>query len=279
MNAEILVPRKQNSTNNKFRFTLRNKSDGEPLSNLVFNSDSLSITVTRDNSNSSYGFYDAEDGGIETIATPGTYVAPTSGKCRFKWVSGPEGLHELQLSDSLFLASNLVGAKELRICIAGAENLEQKELVVPIGYDSVDLTNSINTASNDLTALIQQDSSLVYVISTVQSQTVFDAALDAISGSGFVGRLVLIKSNQDELFGSCIRQIVSTVRDEETEIISFTINSACDFTVADGDSIQILPQASQLTGVSLAAFNAFFASNTGNKSITDFTAVKNVSLS
>jgi hypothetical protein len=45
---------------------------------------------------------------IETIATIGTYVAPTAGKCRFKEVDSTNepGTYELQIADARFAVAN-----------------------------------------------------------------------------------------------------------------------------------------------------------------------------
>lgn len=68
--------------------------------------------------------YRASSSEVETIATLGTYAAPTSGKCRFREVDAVNhpGLYELQLADARFAVAN---AKLLIVTISGAAGAAQ----------------------------------------------------------------------------------------------------------------------------------------------------------
>jgi hypothetical protein len=64
---------------------------------------------------------------IETIATLGTYAAPTASKCRFKEVDATNhpGLYEIQLADA-----RLASTPSLIVTISGVSNLRQEQIEV-----------------------------------------------------------------------------------------------------------------------------------------------------
>jgi hypothetical protein len=66
---------------------------------------------------------------IETIATLGTYAAPTATKCRFKEVDATNhpGLYEIQLANARYA---IAGQKGLVITISGAAGMVQADLHV-----------------------------------------------------------------------------------------------------------------------------------------------------
>ena len=68
---------------------------------------------------------------IETIATLGTYAAPTATKCRFKEVDATnhKGVYEIQLADARFAVA---GAKSLLVSIAGASGACDCDVVIPL---------------------------------------------------------------------------------------------------------------------------------------------------
>src|SRR5687767_13004678 len=74
--------------------------------------------------------YEDSAGEIETIATLGTYVAPTSGKCRFKETDIP-GIYQLQLADARFSITN---AKTLLVNISGVAGLPATGLTYEIEF-------------------------------------------------------------------------------------------------------------------------------------------------
>lgn len=64
---------------------------------------------------------------IETIATLGTYAAPTATKCRFKEVDATNhpGVYEIQLADARFASTDA-----LLISVSGATNLAQADIEI-----------------------------------------------------------------------------------------------------------------------------------------------------
>jgi hypothetical protein len=75
-----------------------------PDPDLVFNTGGTMLAVVAGANVYAYSF---GSGGAETIATIGTYVAPTAGKCRFKLVGAQfygavNSLYEIQLADAIF---------------------------------------------------------------------------------------------------------------------------------------------------------------------------------
>lgn len=87
----------RNSTSNIIRLAL-------PDPDLLFNTDGVVVSVISGATVYAYSFGAS---GAETIATIGTYVAPTAGKCRFKLVGAQfygatSSLYELQLANAVF---------------------------------------------------------------------------------------------------------------------------------------------------------------------------------
>lgn len=71
---------------------------------------------------------------IETIATLGTYAAPSTGACRFKEVDATrhKGVYELQFANARFAVAN---AKSLLISISGPTNAAETDVVIPLRDD------------------------------------------------------------------------------------------------------------------------------------------------
>lgn len=82
---------------------------------------------------------------VETIASLGTYSAPTSGKCRFKEVDATNlpGIYELQFEDSRYAVS---GATKLQGLIFGASG------VVPCPFE-IQLDPNAATQRSNVTAI------------------------------------------------------------------------------------------------------------------------------
>ncbi len=105
-------------------------STGAGLTGLTSASSGLVISTITDNE-ATATTYTVAASNVETIATLGTYAAPTASKCRFKEVDATNhpGLYELQFADARFAVS---GAKALVISISGASNLAQCDVVIPL---------------------------------------------------------------------------------------------------------------------------------------------------
>lgn len=128
--------RKNGATSNVFRITLRNATTGQGLTGLTNSSTGLVISTIADVEASATA-YTAAGSTIDTIATLGTFAAPTATHCRFKEVDSTNhpGLYELQIADARFAVSN---AKQLNVTISGATNLLCKEIVIQLTSTDVD---------------------------------------------------------------------------------------------------------------------------------------------
>ncbi len=135
------IIRKNGSTSNVIRVTLRASSTGDGLTGLSNASTGLIISTICDNEATPTA-YTVAASNIESISTLATYSAPTSGKCRFKEVDATnnKGLYELQIADARFAVG---GAKVLRICISGASGLLLKEIIVQLTTFDLDAANSV----------------------------------------------------------------------------------------------------------------------------------------
>lgn len=101
-------------------------TDGRGLTGLSFSATGLTISVIKNNAISGTP-YTAAGGTIESIATLGTYAAPTATKCRFKEIDSTyhKGLYEFQFSDTVFSATDSV-----IISIAGASALSEADFEI-----------------------------------------------------------------------------------------------------------------------------------------------------
>lgn len=113
--------RKHSSTSNLIRFTLKHATTGVGLTGLSSASSGLIISTIADNE-ATATTYTVAGSTIETIATLGTFAAPTATKCRFKEVDATnhKGLYEFQFADARFSVAN---AKRLIVSVTGAANL------------------------------------------------------------------------------------------------------------------------------------------------------------
>lgn len=112
------------------------KTTGEGLTGLTFNSAGLIIAVIQEGEATTTP-YTQVAGNIETIATLGTYAAPTAGKIRFKEVDAVnhKGLYEIQVTDARF-----AGASEVIISFVGAADLAEQDIEIQI--ESVTVTTN-----------------------------------------------------------------------------------------------------------------------------------------
>ena len=115
-----------------FRVKLRNSSvsTGAGLTGLTSASSGLIISTIADNE-ASATVYTVAASHVQTIATLGTYAAPSALNCRFKEVDATNhpGLYEVQLADARFAVSS---AKSLTVSFSGATNLAECDVVIPL---------------------------------------------------------------------------------------------------------------------------------------------------
>ncbi len=90
--------------------------------------------------------YSQAAGAIETIATLGTFAAPTTSKCRFKEVDATNhpGLYEVQLPDA---REAVAGATALVVSLSGASGAAQCDAEVQLtAVDTADLRDLVEAA-------------------------------------------------------------------------------------------------------------------------------------
>jgi hypothetical protein len=118
------------ATSNILRAKLLRVDTGQGLTGLTLASSGLIISTICDNEAAATAY--TESGAtIETIATLGTFEAPTATKCRFKEVDATNhpGTYEIQIDDARFAVTN---AKVLRVSILGVTNLREHEFLVEL---------------------------------------------------------------------------------------------------------------------------------------------------
>jgi hypothetical protein len=105
------------STSNIVRFVIKKASDGTPLTGMTIASAGLIISTICDNEATAAAYTQA-GGTLQTIATLGTFAAPSANNCRFKEVDSTNhpGLYEFQFLDARFA---ITGAKSLIITVSG----------------------------------------------------------------------------------------------------------------------------------------------------------------
>lgn len=139
------------SSGPKIRVSLSRASDGLPITGLSNTSAGLVITAIAD-TEASAAVYDAASSKIETIATVGTYAAPSSGKCRFKEVDATNdaGLYEIQLEAVRYAVA---GSKSAIVHIKGAADLApcRKEVALSPFVD-IHMVSSDDVAADNLEA-------------------------------------------------------------------------------------------------------------------------------
>lgn len=137
--------RKHSQTSNIIRLILSSSVTGLPLTGLTFESAGLIISTIADNEATATA-YTGTAGNVETIATLGTFAAPTASKCRFKEVDSTNhpGLYEIQIANARFAVAS---AKKVVISVLGASNLKQENYEICLSsYDPFDAVRMGMTA-------------------------------------------------------------------------------------------------------------------------------------
>lgn len=128
----MLIGYKHSQASIVLRIKILNSSltTGAGLTGLTSASTGLIISTIADNEATATA-YTASGSTIETIATLGTYAAPTATKCRFREVDATnhKGVYEVQLADARFAVSS---AKSLLVSISGATNAAETDAVIPL---------------------------------------------------------------------------------------------------------------------------------------------------
>lgn len=121
------------------RVKIRASATGNGLTGLTNTTSGLIIAAIADVEATTTA-YAAAASHVQTIATLGTFAAPSASSCRFAAVDGTNhpGLYELQLDNTRYAVSS---AKSLTVTISGATGMLDCDVVVPLRsinpYDGV----------------------------------------------------------------------------------------------------------------------------------------------
>lgn len=121
---------------------------GAGLTGLAYNTAGLIISTIQPGE-ATPTVYTVTAGNVETIATLGTYAAPTAGKCRFKEVDATNhpGVYEIQLADARFASTG-----SLIVSVSGATDLAECDIEIGCKDLEVNLTSLNNLSSADVNA-------------------------------------------------------------------------------------------------------------------------------
>ncbi len=155
----------------KIRQSTTGSSPGQGFTGLGSTSTGLKIGTIADVESGSTA-YTSAGSTIQTIATLGTYAAPSAGDCRFKEVDSTNhpGIYELQFANARFAVAT---AKSLLISITGVTNMADCDVVIPLRsvnpYDGVRgglmaLPNANAGAASGLPTLDGSSHLLVYSV-------------------------------------------------------------------------------------------------------------------
>ncbi len=126
------------------------KGNNTGILNISNTTTGLVIATIADNE-SSATVYSQVSATIENITTVGSYVTPTSGKCRFRQCDAVllPGLYEIQLDNARYAVSD---AKSLIIMIHAIDpfNVAQMDCVIPLWKDDPYLSKPINFNNMDI---------------------------------------------------------------------------------------------------------------------------------
>lgn len=270
------------------RVKLRDSSvtTGAGLTGLTHESAGLIISTIADNEATATAYTQA-GGTIETIATLGTYAAPTAGKCRFKEVDATNhpGLYEIQLADARL---SVADAKELVVSISGAANLAEEDLRIQLTrLDLNDATPTVELADDAITAdkfdettafpLTLPDTGVTAVARTGADSDTLETLSDQIDGVepagvwAYSSRTLTQAASTTSTAGTTNLTIVrgDTAQSTITGLGSLTGRTKLWFTVKsrtedpDTKAVLFIEETDGLTRVNGAAYTT-----TGNGSIT-----------
>ena len=141
--------RQRDSASSIERFTLKHSTTGVGLTGLDNTSSGLIISTVCDNEVSAT-VYTVAASNVETIATLGTYAAPTASKCRFKEVDAVNhpGLYEFQFADARYAVASSLG---LVISVSGATDLLDADYEIELSGDTFEtLGSELDTISSQI---------------------------------------------------------------------------------------------------------------------------------
>lgn len=154
-----------NPTSVLFRRKLIHSSTGQGLTGLTGASTGLVISTIKANEATATA-YTASGVTIETIATLGTYVAPTSGRCRFREVDAINhpGLYEFHFADA-----RLAATSRLYVSVLGAANLLQADWEIDCSLTRQEQQPRVNFTVAGTTLTVKDQTGATLYTKTVSS--------------------------------------------------------------------------------------------------------------
>jgi hypothetical protein len=170
------IARGQTSVVLRFKILNSSVSTGAGLTGLTHASSGLRISTIADNEAAATA-YTVAGSTIETIATLGTYVAPSTNKCRFKEIDATNhpGWYELQLADARFAVSN---SKTLGVTISGASNCAETDFIVELVADDPQVAKPTNFDGLS----IDSGGQVFFGNSDIASESTLQSVLSVVTG-------------------------------------------------------------------------------------------------
>jgi hypothetical protein len=169
------------------RVKIRSSTTGNGLTGLTNASSGLIVAAITDVEASTTA-YTSAGSTIQTIATLGTYAAPSANDCRFQQVDATNhpGVYEIQLANARYAVS---GAKSLLVSISGVSGMYDCDVTIPLTVINpyVALLDQVNVESGIVASanLVNDASTQLTAINARQALALLLATnVGAISGGG-----------------------------------------------------------------------------------------------
>jgi hypothetical protein len=175
--AKLIRPSSPSSVILRVKLMDSTSISGAGLTGVTSGSAGLTISTLRSDESSPV-VYGASSATIEDIATFGTYVSPTSGKCRFKEISSSllPGIYELQLDNTRYAAPGTI------VAIFGAANLAQADYEVQCENLSVSVSG-VNPLVRVMLSASQPDYNVAKETSATANMNSIMGYVSSVSGN------------------------------------------------------------------------------------------------
>lgn len=235
-----------------FNVKIRDTSDnnGAGKTGLTNATSGLIISTVADNE-ATATTYTVAGSNVETIATLGTYVAPSANKIRFKEVDATNhpGLYQVQIANARLAVA---GARSLTVTISGASDAEQTDLQIAL--------TGVNNMTNGNSAPVLNTTT----IAVVTDATHFTLSAGSADNDAYNGCTLIVRDQTTP--GQIAVGVVSDYVGSTKGVVLSADPGI--FTAVAGDYVQILPPnattaeiQAALDGATLAASGNTFKGN------------------
>lgn len=174
------------------RVKVRSSSTGNGLTGLSSTSSGLIISTIAD-SEATATVYTVAASHVQTIATLGTYAAPSASSCRFQKVDDTNhpGVVELQFANARFAVS---GALSLLVSITGVSGMLDTDVVIPLRAINPYSTGFglVNASANVVQVNGQAASLITGTAQAGASTSITLASGDTAPNNGYAGRQITL---------------------------------------------------------------------------------------